>query len=261
MRSGDYPAAIDAAKAYQRRHVTDVTPYNLLGRVYQEAGDMELARETYQQALLLDNADPAANHSLAQLALAEDDIATAREHYETVLAARPDETSTLIQLAMLDARENDERAMVKRLEKASTVDPTALKPRLLLARYYLGKGRPEQVAPLFTNLSPAQQQQPDVLRLMAKAPPHLTARRYASCWRWRRMATMSAPGRNSAAHWRWTKTMYGPASHWPSWTSPVATTRRFLPTSKNCVYWTPRIQTCCYWKHRRNKHAAIRMPP
>lgn len=169
LQKRDYPAAIAAALEYQRRHLTDVAPYNLLGKVYLEAGQREEARAAFLQALALESADAAANHSLAQMALAQDDLAAARGYYETVLAEQPESVSTLIQLAKLDAREGNEEAMLERLEQAVEADKTALQPRLLLGRYYLGKARPEQVAPLFTNLPQRRQMEPEVLRLLAMA--------------------------------------------------------------------------------------------
>ena len=75
--------------------------------------------------------------------------------------------ATLVQLAMLDAREGNETALVEHLEQAMAAGPAVLQPRVLLARFYLGKGKPERVAPLFANLDEKQQQAPDVLRVMA----------------------------------------------------------------------------------------------
>ncbi len=169
LQKRDFPAAIAAAETYQSRHPTSVTPYNLLGSVYQEAGKPERALEAFRGALALDKADPAANHFLAQMALAENDIAGARKFYATTLAGHPDSMPTLIQLAMLDAREGDETALVAHLEQARVADPAALQPRLILARFYLAKGKPEQVASLFLSLDTRQQQLPEVLRLLAMA--------------------------------------------------------------------------------------------
>ncbi len=169
LQKRDFPAAIEAAQAYQRRHLTSVTPYNLLGKVYLEAGQPEQARASFERALALDGGDPAANHNLAQMALADNDLVVARDYYETILVAHEDSVPSMIQLALLDAREGNETALVAHLEQAMAADPAALQPRLLLARFYLGKGKPEQVAPLFSNLEARQQQAPDVLRLLAMA--------------------------------------------------------------------------------------------
>ena len=167
MKKKDYPAAIAAAEDYQKRNPDVVAPLNLLGRVYQESGKVDEARKAFQRALALDSADQGANSYLAQLALADNDLVTARNHYRTILAANPNSHQALIQLASLDAREGQEKAMVDHLETAMAVAPTALAPRVLLARYYLAKDKPAQVPPLFATLDAQQQQTPEVLELMA----------------------------------------------------------------------------------------------
>lgn len=167
LKKKDYPAAIAAAKSYQQREPENVAPYNLLGRVFQEAGKPDQARKAFQGALALDSADQGANTYLAEMALAENDLVSARNYYKTILAANTSSHQALIQLASLDSREGKERAMVDRLETAMAVAPAALEPRVILARYYLAKDKPAQVPPLFTTLDTAQQQTPQVLQLMA----------------------------------------------------------------------------------------------
>jgi putative PEP-CTERM system TPR-repeat lipoprotein len=169
MQNKDYPAAIAAAEDYKNRNADSVAPRNLLGRVYREAGQPEKAREAFEGALALDSSDVGANFYLAQLALDVDDTVTARRYYETILSVERNSMPTLIQLAMLDAREGKEEALIEHLEKAIAAAPNALEPRLLLARYYLAKGKPVKIAPLFTSLNALQQQTPEVLQLMALA--------------------------------------------------------------------------------------------
>jgi putative PEP-CTERM system TPR-repeat lipoprotein len=169
LQKQDYEGAISAAQAYRRRNLVSTTPLNLLGRVYLEAGQPEQAVESFEKALTLDAADPGANISLAQMAVADGRLAAARQYYETVLAEKPDFLPVLMQLAMLDAQEGNEPALVAHLERAIAAHPAALEPRLLLARYHLGKGRPAQVAPLFVSLDESQRQSPQVLQLLAMA--------------------------------------------------------------------------------------------
>ena len=169
LQKQDYAAAIEAAQAYRRRNLTSTTPLNLLGRVYQAAGQQDQARESFEKALAFDAGDPAANHNLAQMAVAREDLSAARQYYATILEHRADHLPALIQLALLDAKEQDGQALVKHLEQAIKAHPTAIEPRLLLGRYYLTEGRPEKVAPLFAGLEKVQQQSPQVLQLMALA--------------------------------------------------------------------------------------------
>ena len=169
LQKKDYTAAIEAAQAYKRRHLTSVTPYNLLGRVYLEAGQQDEARASFEKALTFDKSDPAANHNLAQLAISGGDLARARQHYNTILAERENFLPAMIQLALLDARENNKEALLERLEQAIDAHPGELQPRLLMGRFQLSQGRPDKVAPIFADLDEVQRRSPPVLQLIALA--------------------------------------------------------------------------------------------
>jgi putative PEP-CTERM system TPR-repeat lipoprotein len=167
VQNKDFAAAIAAAQAYRDRNVDSVAPWNLLGQVYQEAGELQKAREAFEDALALDSADVGANYYLAQLALADEDHVAARKYFETILAVQPDSMRTLVQLSQLDALEGKNEALVDHLERAIAAVPTALEPRVLLARFYLSNGKPAKIVPLFTSLTAQQQQNAEVLRLLA----------------------------------------------------------------------------------------------
>lgn len=169
LQKKDFEGAIEAAKAYQSRNLTSVTPLNLLGRIYLAAGQTDEARAAFEKALQLKPGDPAANLSLAQLALTAQDSAAAHAYFQTVLANDPNNLATLMQLAQLEAKENNEAAMVANLEQAMAGHPTALPPRVALARYYIGSGKPQLVPPLFTTLDEMQQQSSQVRELLALA--------------------------------------------------------------------------------------------
>lgn len=169
VQNEDFPAAIKAAKAYQSRNPELSAPYNLLGRVYQEAGKPDQARKSFESALALDPADTSANFYLAQIAQADNDIPAARGYYEAILKVEKDSPQVHLALAALDDRQGKEASMVEHLEKAMAGAPTALEPRLLLARFYLAKDKPDQVSPLFADLVAQQRRTPEVLTLMALA--------------------------------------------------------------------------------------------
>ena len=169
VQKKEFPAAIKAAQAYQRANPDAAAPYNLLGRVYQEAGKPDQARKAFHKSLALDSTDPSANFYLAQMALADDDIPAAREYYKAILKTRKDFPQAHLQLAALDGREGKEASVVDHLEQAMEAAPTALEPRLVLARYYIAKNEPDKVSPLFTDLASQQQKTSDVLHLMALA--------------------------------------------------------------------------------------------
>lgn len=169
LQKKDYDAAIKAAQAYKNRHLASVTPYNLLGRVYLEADRRDEAVAAFKKALSIDAADPAANHNLAQLAVLDGDLGTARGYYRVILGERENFLPALMQLALLDARENKGEELVAHLEQAIEAHPANLQPRLLMARYQLSQGRSDKVASVFSDLDSVQQKSPQVLQLMAMA--------------------------------------------------------------------------------------------
>lgn len=169
LQNRDYDAAIAAAKSYKARNPTSVTPINLLGRVYQQSGQHANARQSFENVLNVDAAEPAANHNLAQVAISKGDLATARGHYEEILKGRVDFLPALMQLALIEAREGNGPGLIKQLDRARIAHPKSLDPRLLLARYYLSAGRPEKVATLLADVDEVERNSPQVLEVTALA--------------------------------------------------------------------------------------------
>jgi putative PEP-CTERM system TPR-repeat lipoprotein len=169
VQKGNFEAAITAAKDYRRRNLTSGTPLNLLGRVYLAAGEKPQAKESFEKALVFDKGDPAANTNLAQMAISNGNLEAARTYFNTILEHRENYLPALMQLALLDVKEQQEDLLVAHLEQAIEFHPVAIEPRILLGRYYLSKSRPERVATLFSTLEDAQQQLPQVQQLTAMA--------------------------------------------------------------------------------------------
>ncbi|MEH6567713.1 MAG: XrtA/PEP-CTERM system TPR-repeat protein PrsT [Halioglobus sp.] len=169
VQKGNFEAAIKAAKDYRRRNLTSGTPLNLLGRVYLAAGDKPKAKESFEKALALDKGDPAANNNLAQMAIADGNLVAARKYFNTILGHHENYLPALLQLALLDAKEQQEELLIGHLEQAIEFHPEAIEPRILLGRYHLSEGRPEKVAIVFSDLKDAQKQLPQVQQLTALA--------------------------------------------------------------------------------------------
>ncbi len=174
----DFQGAIEAAKSYQYRDLKSLGPYAVLGRVYVAAGKTAEARDVYDKALRRDPGNPAANQGLALLALAAQDPDTARRYYRTILQYYADDLTTLLDLATLEASQNNSAATVAALKLAVAAHPKALEPRLRLAGHYVGAGRPEKVVPLLAKLSALQRQSPRVLEMTAVA--YVAQQQYAS---------------------------------------------------------------------------------
>lgn len=165
----DYPAAIEAARSYQVRDIESRSPYHVLGKIYMAAGQNEEAKEAFEKVLRRAPGDPFANLNLAELALEAGDISAARGYYDTILEYDLSHLGALTQLAALEARENNSKAMLRRLEQAYTAHPDALEPRLNLASYYIRVGEPGKVGSLFESLGELQRSSPRVLEVVAMA--------------------------------------------------------------------------------------------
>jgi putative PEP-CTERM system TPR-repeat lipoprotein len=169
LKLKDYESAIEAAQSYRTKHPKSSTAHNLLGRVYL-ASDMESeGRRAFESTLSLDPADPSANHNLAQIEIKQGNIAAGRKRYETILEQHRNLLSAQLQLALLEARDGNEQSMKAHLQQAIDAHPNRLEPRLYMARYYLAKGKPDRLSPLFVTLEERQRKSPQVLQLLALA--------------------------------------------------------------------------------------------
>jgi putative PEP-CTERM system TPR-repeat lipoprotein len=167
LQQKQFEQALQAAEAYRQRNPDSTAPHNLLGRVYFLMGEIDNAKKSLNNALKMEPADPVANQALATLALENGDKKAARAYYQNVLKKRENHLSTLILLAVLDAKEDKEADMVKHLEQAIDAYPRAIQPRLLLAKHYLQKKEPERVPLLFVDVEDSQRNLPPVLDAIA----------------------------------------------------------------------------------------------
>ena len=160
--------ALAAAEAYRERHPDSAAPYNLIGRVQLVSGQELGAAKAFTRAREIEPGDPQASHSLATLAalaLRKKAYQEARGYYQDVLEHHENDLGTLLKLAVLDGAEKKEQLMLEHLQQAATAHPESVRPKVLLARYYLTRGKPEKVPSLMLELS--QRQSPAVLEVMA----------------------------------------------------------------------------------------------
>ncbi len=155
LRQNELDKALQAAEAYRDRQPETATPYNLLGRVHLAARRENQAREAFLKARELVPGDPFACQSLALFAMQEKQYDVAEGYYQEILEQHQDYLPALIKLAALKQLEGDEKAVIGYLERAMAANPTAYQPRLILARLYLAKGRPEKVAVVLSGVPEA----------------------------------------------------------------------------------------------------------
>jgi putative PEP-CTERM system TPR-repeat lipoprotein len=165
LQRGEFAEAFKAAQRLQALDPENLLALQLIANIQIASGERDKALATLNQIVRIAPGDRVANYSLAELAIADKDYPRARTYYERVLAANADDLFTLLRLVRLDAIEQRAEDMVNHLQMAASAHPSALSPRLMLARYYLITGQPEKSAPLLGQLNPAQSNQPEALEL------------------------------------------------------------------------------------------------
>lgn len=168
LRQNELEKALQAAEAYRQRQPGIATPYNLLGRVHMTAKRKAEAREAFQRAREVAPGDPFACQSLALFAMQDQQHSVAEGYYQEILAHHKDNLPALLKLAALKQLDGDETAMLVYLERGMEANPSAYQPRLILARYYLSKDRPEKVAVLLSGLNTGADN-PEALYLLGQA--------------------------------------------------------------------------------------------
>lgn len=169
LKANDHEGAIAAAESYKWRDLTGIAPYNVLGNVFVALKKKTAARLHFEQALKHDPGNPSANLKLANLEREEGDLKAERARYDAILQVYPTDLPAMIALALLEGREGDNGDMVEQLEEAVVAHPSALEPRLGLARYYLDSGRPRRVEGVFKDFPDLQKHSDKVRSLRYSA--------------------------------------------------------------------------------------------
>lgn len=139
----DYRQALEAAKQAVKEDEKAAYPHILLGRALMGAGRVEEAVQVLEKALALDPGNRAATNDLAVIAVMRGDIPAVRGYYRTALEERPENTDLLLDFANFEASKGDPSRANELVQRAIQAHPEALRPRVILARYYLNVDRPE----------------------------------------------------------------------------------------------------------------------
>ncbi len=169
LRQKQFDRAREAAKEYKNLFPDEAMSYSVLGRVYMLTGKKQEAQIAYTNALRVEPGNPSASLSMAALAIGDKEFSKARDYYLTALDKHNNHLAILLKLAALDSMENNEESMIGYLQQAKDAHPKALGPRLFLARYYISKGKGEQVATLVDDLDKTQRESPPAWELVSLA--------------------------------------------------------------------------------------------
>lgn len=135
-----FDKALEAVEALETKQPRDFSVFNLRGAVYLAKGDFANARMSYEQALALKPNSTVAAMNLAELDLRDNNPDAARRRFQAIVAIDQTNAEAMIGLAGVAAATAKEAEYVSWLEKATKAAPRMVRPRVLLASYYLQKG-------------------------------------------------------------------------------------------------------------------------
>lgn len=140
VRKRDFPGALKAIDALEKKQPDKPVAANLRARVLLAQGDRPGAVKAFERALAIQPSFFPAAAALAQIALAEKRPADAQAIVDKVLAADPKNSQALIASAALKARAGAKRAeIVAMFTRAIQQVPTDAAPRLALINYQLAQ--------------------------------------------------------------------------------------------------------------------------
>lgn len=159
----EYDKALGAISTLQKKQPDNPITYNLQGAAYLGKKDRANARKSFEKALALRPDYIAATINLAQMDLDDNNVAAARKRFENILAKDKNNQQAMISLALLARGAGQERDYEAWLEKAAKTSTAAIKPRLMLAQYYLEK---KDVQRSLATAREAQAAKPDDLEVL-----------------------------------------------------------------------------------------------
>jgi len=169
LKTKNYDAAIKAAKALSDKQPENPLPYNLLGSAYFAKEDTESARKYFEQALSIKSDFVPAMLNLATIDIKSDNNDAAETRFMEVLKIDENNSSALTALAKIEADKGNNDTMLKLLQRARVNNPSALKPRLLLTRFYFAMGNVKESLLIMNEAKELAPESPEVLLLLGQA--------------------------------------------------------------------------------------------
>jgi cellulose synthase operon protein C len=141
LRQNDLPGALKAVAALERKQADQPLPLVLRGRVQLLQGDSAAARASLDQALVRQPGFLPAVSMLAELDVADHKPTSARQRFETLIKADPQNMAARLALVRLDRRLGaPDAALVAQLRRAVLAKPSDPAPHVMLVEQLLASG-------------------------------------------------------------------------------------------------------------------------
>lgn len=148
LESKDYKKARETATRLKVKTPEKPMADIFLGIISNYEGNARQAREHFNTALKILPSEPTALHNLAVLDISDKNIDAARERYELALKHNPEHLETIVRYSEFLLLHGPVEKAVSLLSNATTKYPRAVKPKVVLGKYYLSQGQPLKVLAL-----------------------------------------------------------------------------------------------------------------
>ena len=168
LRAGNLDQAINTVLEMLARNPEDPVVLTLAGNVFTASDDKPVARKYFNKALQIRSGFVPASLSLAGLEEQEDNYAAAAALYKGIIDSDPESIVPMLALARLAEKQGKTQEMLDWLEQARERAPRDIKPRVMLAEYYLRKQQTEKADLLVKEAVKVGSQQPTLLALQGR---------------------------------------------------------------------------------------------
>jgi putative PEP-CTERM system TPR-repeat lipoprotein len=168
LRAGNFDQAINTILKMLARNPEDPAILTLAGNVFAASDDKPEARKYFNQALQIRPGFVPATLSLAGLEEQEGNYAEAVALYKGIVDSDPESTTPLLALARLAESQGKKQEMIDWLEQARERAPRDIKPRVMLAEYYLRERQTERADLLVKEAIKIGPRQPTLLALQCR---------------------------------------------------------------------------------------------
>ena len=144
LRAGEFDKAINIALEMLSRKPEDPAVLAMVGTVFAASDDKVEARKYFNKVLELKPGYVPAIMSLARIDELEGKLDKAEALYKGIVGPKTTDVVPMLALARLSEKQGDTAAMLDWLEKAYKQAPQDIKPRMILAEYYLRNKQPEK---------------------------------------------------------------------------------------------------------------------
>ena len=146
----------------------------LEGLAYLMKQEIKNGESAFMRALSIRPGHPNTTHLLAALVRRQgQDVTRARQLYQGAIKQYPDDVTSLIELYVIDKEAGKNEQSIHWLEQAIDIKPDVIKPRLLLAQYYLSNNESTKSLKISKQALKVRPEHPSVLALIGDAQRQL----------------------------------------------------------------------------------------